>query len=184
MGMSSIPMATQAAGANNNVGGIGALSSPWGGSGMDLNYASRILDPFGISGNGGMNKGAAEAFFDPAGLDSGAYGLNLFGQRGNQNGQNASGITTLPNLGAQSMVPTMPGGSFGASNFGGGPFNAMANQSAGQIFTPNVQTLPSATGAKPGTINPSMNNQVSQTGQFLGNIGNRTQPYRGNLRKY
>lgn len=177
MGLSSIPMATQAAGANNNTGGIGALSSPWGGSGMSLGYAQNILDPLGIGGGGGMNKGAAEAFFDPAGIDSGSYGLNIFGQRGNNQG--ANGITTLPNLGAQSMIPTMPGGSFGAANFGSGPFNAMANQSAGQIFTPG-QAMQSNAGAKPG-----MTNQASQIGQFSGNIGNpRTLPYRGNLRAF
>lgn len=147
MGYESIPMATQAAGQNNNVGGASAINQPWGGSGMDMNSMGRILDPIGISGNGGMNKSAAEAFLDPAGIDSGSYGLNLFGKRPDPNaGANAA----FPNLGAASMIPQMPGGAFQSIHNGAGPYNNMAAQGAGgQTFNPSASTKPTQ-GATPG----------------------------------
>lgn len=170
MGYQMIPAATQAAGQNNNTGGASAINQPWGGSGMDMNSMGRILDPVGISGNGGMNKSAAEAFLDPAGIDSGSYGLNLFGKRPDPNaGANAA----FPNLGAASMIPQMPGGSFQQLHNGAGTYNNMAAQGAGgQTFNPslhsmnaptNPQTMPG--GPKPsqggmGTFSPMMAHQL------------------------
>lgn len=163
--MQSIPMATQAAGANNNTGGIGALNSPWGGSGMDLNNAQRLLNPAGIGGGGGLNKSSIESFFDPAGIDSGPYGLNLFGQRG---ANNASSPTSFPNLGAQSLIPVMPGGAFQNIHNGTGAYNNMAATGAGgQMFNPSIGAPQSSGGSKPQQTAPNAHLMNGQGGNSL-----------------
>lgn len=158
--MQEIPMATQAAGQNNNVGGASAINQPWGGSGMDMNSMGRILDPLGISGNGGMNKSAAEAFLDPAGIDSGSYGLNLFGKRPDPNaGANAA----FPNLGAASMIPQAPGGAFQHIHNGAGVYNNMAATGAGGLaFNPSANAGgPKPSQGSPIGISPQMKHPVA-----------------------
>lgn len=147
MGYQMIPEATQIAGQNNNVGGASSFSGPWGGSGMSPQRALGLLNPSGIGG-GGLSKGSIEAFLDPAGVDSGSYGLNLFGQRQ----QAGSGPTAFPNLGAASLIPKMPGGTFMPIHAQGtGPYNQMAATGAGRLFNPAANapvSLPQA-GSKP-----------------------------------
>lgn len=152
---SMLPMATQAAGQNNTQGGKGALSSPWGGSGMDLQRGMGILDPLNISGQGGMSKGSLQAFLDPAGIDSGSYGLNLFGKRPDPNSMMNGGVpSVLPNLGINAQSPH---GGFMPVQQGGGLYNQMAANSAGRLFNPSlgqpspsmgVKGSPGAPGAK------------------------------------
>lgn len=90
---------------------------------------------------------------------------NLYGEKNNPNalffpGSSAagSGPTTLPNLGAASMMPHAPGGSFMPVNTSGGQFNAMANQSAGGLFNPaqsqNAKGSTSSKGAAPQPMSP------------------------------
>jgi hypothetical protein len=116
-----------------------SISKPYGGSGMDLNSAGRILDPAGIFGGGGMNKTAAEAFFDPAGIDSNG-GLNLFGKAGQNNQSNVPQTPdALGNLGAASMQPTYyDPNSFQPRQLTGGMFNQMAQQGAGPQYVPQI----------------------------------------------
>jgi hypothetical protein len=83
---------------------------------------------------------------------------------------NASSIpSTLPNLGARSMMPVQPYGKFVAPNTSGGGFNAMAAQAAGPLFNPSAgapswQALMAAmsraqSGAGP--AQPAMKNQLT-----------------------
>jgi hypothetical protein len=51
----------------------------------------------------------------------------------------AANPQTLPNLGASSMLPITPQGGFSPVNTSQGGINAMANQSAGQLFNPAMQ---------------------------------------------
>lgn len=46
--------------------------------------------------------------------------------------------STLPNLGAGSLLPMLPYGKFMAPNTSGGGFNAMAAQGAGSLFNPSA----------------------------------------------
>ena len=132
---------------NQGQGNQGGISQPYGGSnGMDANRALQILNPAGVGGNGGLGKSGIEAFLDPAGIDSGPMGLNLFGQRQNPNSTN----TAFPNLGAASLIPQMPGGSFQPIHNGAGIYNNMAAIGAGgRTFNPSS--------------NPSIGNKPSQT---------------------
>ena len=45
--------------------------------------------------------------------------------------------TTLPNLGASTLIPQMPSGAFLPTQ-GGGGYNGMAQQAAGPLYNPSV----------------------------------------------
>lgn len=135
MGAASAGLGLGQQNANNpNVGanfsnplGLGSIGgSLFGGSGSAGSIMSN-LDPLGnfITGLGG----------DPS---------NLYGNKNNpnavlfpSNSASSNQPTTMPNLGANTLNPTMPSGTWGMNPYGSGMFNAMANQSAGQLFTPN-----------------------------------------------
>lgn len=143
-------------------GNQGGISQPFGGTGMDWQKAQGILDPLGIGGGGGLNKGSVEAFFDPAGIDSGPNGLNLFGNRVSTDANGPPSV--LPNLGAGSTMPMRPYGKFVAPNTSGGGFNAMAAQAAGPLFNPGAgapswQALMAAMGSA-ASAQPTMQRQL------------------------
>jgi hypothetical protein len=152
------------------------MSQPFGGSGMDLNSAGRILDPLGIFGGGGMNKTAAEAFFDPAGIDSNG-GLNLFGKAGQNNQSNVPQTPAeLGNLGPNSLQPHFyDPNSFAPRQMTGGSFNQMAQQAAGPVYNPQLM------GASPGGAVPNPSPGSAGFGgsdAFVGGAPS-TMPYNG-----
>lgn len=66
--------------------------------------------------------------------------------------------TTLPNLGAASMIPQTPGGAFQSLNNGAGPYNAMAAAGAGgRTFNPGSMPQSGAFSPQPqgGSLKPS-----------------------------
>lgn len=134
-----------------------------------------LADPFNTTGRASSGH-VLSNILDPG---------NIFGQNQAANPLNGArgGQTTMPNLGAASMIPAMPGGSFGMSSQGTDPFNAMANQSAGQLFTPGQAQPAFQGGSKPG-MTMSSPSPVNFMTSGMGAIGRPTQPYRGNLKAY
>lgn len=133
-----------------------------------------LADPANIFG-GSSSGHIISNILDPGNL----FGFNQAANpNAGQNGQNgiAGGVpSVLPNLGAQSMIPQMPQGGFmplGQTNpmggNGGGIFNQMAANSAGQIFNPSPQFTPQPKGANL----PIVNKPMSSLGNFNMAIGN------------
>lgn len=99
-------------------------------------------DPFNTLGHSSSGH-ALSNFFDPGNV----LGFN---QAANPNGQAGANGGMFPNLGAASLIPQMPGGSFQPIHNGSGMYNNMAAIGAGgRTFNPS--------------INPSIGNKPSQT---------------------
>lgn len=135
--MASLIGSAASSGANQN------MQNGWG-------QLQAYADPGNLFG------GNSAQAMDPIG-----YGIaNLFGVKSplqmitdkipgfqpNPQNQNGGVPSVLPNLGAQSIIPQMPQGGFmplGQTNpmggNGGGIFNQMAANSAGQLFSPGYQ---------------------------------------------
>jgi hypothetical protein len=113
------------------LGGSGAID----GSSQSLWNA---LDPANISGKASSGH-ILSNILDPGNVLGQNQAANPLGQNGSNS---AGGVpNVLPNLGAASMIPQMPQGSF--QNFSGGPgiYNQMAAQSmGGQMFNPGAQS--------------------------------------------
>lgn len=122
------------------------------------------IDPGNISGHSSSGHILSNVF-DPGNV----FGFNQAANpNAGQNGANSAngGVpSVLPNLGASSMIPQMPGGAFQPFNGGGGPFNQMAAQSAGgQMFNPAGQQNPQQQGFFiPGTQIPAGNPKGANT---------------------
>lgn len=108
-----------------------------------------------------MDKGAAEAFFDPAGIDSSSYGLNLFGHR--QAADPNGGIpSVLPNLG---ITPKYyDPNSFTAPSKAGGQWNAMAQRLAGPMYKPTLMS------GQPGSAPMMVRNPGGNSGPVHGQM--------------
>lgn len=110
-------------------------------------------DPFNLTGKASSGH-AISNILDPGNV----LGFN---QAANPNGQDISGSMQFPNLGAASMIPQMPGGSFQPLHNGAGAYNNMAAIGAGgKTFNPSgnkpAQMGPSSIYGNPGNPMPPM----------------------------
>jgi len=97
-----------------------------------------------IGGQGGLGLDK----IDPIGkwiVGKGGDPYNLYGEKDNPGAlffPSSTGTgnlnTTLPNLGASTLMPRLPGGSFQAPQLTGGKFNQMAQSGAGPLFNPSA----------------------------------------------
>lgn len=94
---------------------------------------------------------------DPGNIHGNSSSSSIFGNLvdpGNVWGMNPNmaahkdALTTLPNLGANTLIPQRPQGHFMGPDMSGGHFNDMANMSAGRMFNPQDNTQPQMPGSK------------------------------------
>lgn len=123
------------------LGGSGAIDG-------SMQSFKNLADPANIFG-GSSSGHLASNILDPGNV----LGFNQAANPNGQPGMQSPGM--FPNLGAQSMIPMMPGGAFQNIHNGSG-YNYMAAQGAGgKMFNPSVNT-PTQGAGKPaqGTVTP------------------------------
>ncbi len=147
--MQGIPLAATAisSGAQNNMqkgqGPLQAYADPadiFGGN------SAQAMDPIGY----GVFNALGAKNLDPLVMATN----KIPGFQGSNPNANAGGV--FPNLGAQSLIPMMPGGAFQNIHNGTGAYNNMAATGAGgQMFNPSIGAPQSSGGSKPQQTAPN-----------------------------
>lgn len=128
--------------------------------------SAQAMDPIGY----GVFNALGIKNWDP--LQVAANKIPGFQSNPNATGINGAASTQFPNLGASSVIPIMPGGSFVPLQNGQGIFNNMASQGAGGMTFNPASSKPTSAGQSPASSQQifPQGNGIQQM-RSLGNFG-------------